>query len=112
MLFRIAFMVEEKRLGQTLASLHKLKVVNLETPAPVVIADDRPYHELIDLTGRKKVTTAEIKEALVNAGRPATVVSYAIKQMVNAGKLRPNGERGAYLVVGSSSRKAAKKRRA
>lgn len=105
MLFRIAFMVEEKRLGQTLAALHQLKVVNLETPAPVVVADDRPYTELLNFGDRKTILRAEIIEMMRSIGKSPTAVDYAIKQLTEAGVLKLSSKRGQYNVLSKKGKR-------
>ena len=100
MLFRIAFMVDEKKLGLVLGFLSG-KVVNMEPPAPVRTVDDRPFLDLIDLRGRSQITTKEIAVMLKEAGRSAASNNYAAKQLVQAGVLRPKGghAKGVYDVV-------------
>lgn len=99
MLFRIAFMVDEKRLGATLAAVHKLKVVNMEPPSPVTMVDDRPYTELVDFKGRKKISVKEVQAQIVAAGRKPSAISYALRFLVEAGVLRATSKRGIYDVV-------------
>ncbi len=105
MMFRIAFMVDEKDVGTVYSRLDGVKLYEVEPPQKVKPADDRPYTELVDLAGRKTITSKEVKDAIVAAGRKPTAITYALSQMVEYGLIRSTGKRGVYNVVKRSGGK-------
>lgn len=109
MLFRIAFMVDKKDVGECYARLTGLKLHNVEAPQEVVFADDRPAETILDLSGRKQIAVREVAAALKSAGKSPGSATYHITKWKNAGLVKPTKERGVYDVVAKAKKKGASK---
>jgi hypothetical protein len=107
--FQIAFMCAEKNLGEVLSRVEKI-AVNMQPPRLVTFDDEAPSEKKggkgndvcsnIDLTRMKTITSAGLKEKIKEAGGAPTSLSYYVKQLITAKRIRPiAGQRGVYKVL-------------
>ena len=103
MLFRVAFMVEQKDVGNVYARLAGLKLFRVEAPEPVVVENGTAkMNGIVSLEGRTQITAKEISSALVAAGRSARSTGYVVKSLISSGKIKTSKKRGVYTVIGAS----------
>lgn len=99
MLFRIAFMCEQKDVGAVYARLTGLKLSNVEPPTPVQVVSDAPATDLISLEGRNQITSQEIIKMLVAGGRSKRSYSYIITKLLKAGAIKKTKKTGIFTVT-------------
>ena len=99
MLFRIAFMVEQKDVGTVYARIAGLKVFNVEPPSPVTIPSDKSVYDLINLKGKKEISTEEIKKMLADGGRSPKSLGYILTKLKKDKLVKPGKDRGVYTVL-------------
>jgi hypothetical protein len=99
MLFRIAFMVEQKDVGSAYARLAGLKIFNVEPPMPVQQVANGTMEDLISLEGRSQLNSLDVRKALVAGGRSAKSTGSVLYALTKKGLIKKTKTRGVYTVV-------------
>lgn len=112
-LHRLSFMFDGRSAPKVLDFTSENRVHNVVGPVPAVeVSGERaPIAEVINLKGRKQVTTADLQQALEAAGRSAGSVGYLAKALRDAGLIKYHEGKtttGIYDVVGP--KKAGKRK--
>lgn len=105
MLFRIAFMVDQKDVGAAYARLAGLKIFNVEPPTPVKVEANgtgKPLEELISLEGRSQLHSLDVRRALTAAGRSSKSTGSVLYALMSKGLIKKTKKRGVYTVLGAA----------
>lgn len=107
---RVAFMVETRSVPFVLDLIAEIKAGSVDGPTPAQEVSSAPLAELIDLRGKTQVTTEDLRNALIAAGRSPLSTSYFATQLREARILGKGNSKGVYPVLVNSAKRSPKKK--